>query len=114
MSKNIPKLPQYRCHKLVRAAPIVGIEVVGDEGNEHCEVEVAVDKDILVIHAPPSLISRGMPQNGDYFVVYDDGYVSWSPRGAFEGGYTVELPPMSEPSAAELGAAVREAGLQGP
>lgn len=28
------------------------------------------------------------PQKGGYYVVYEDGYVSFSPAEAFEGGYT--------------------------
>ena len=33
-------------------------------------------------------VSRYMPKPGDYFVVYDDGYESYSPAKAFEEGYT--------------------------
>lgn len=33
-------------------------------------------------------ITKHNPQIGWYYVVYEDGYVSFSPAGAFEGGYT--------------------------
>jgi len=34
-------------------------------------------------------ISKHNPQIGWYYVVYEDGYVSFSPPDAFEGGYTL-------------------------
>lgn len=37
----------------------------------------------------PALIARGTPVVGDYYVRYDDGYESWSPKKAFEEGYTL-------------------------
>jgi hypothetical protein len=33
-------------------------------------------------------VSKHNPQVGGYFVVYADGYKSWSPAQAFEEGYT--------------------------
>ena len=48
-----------------------------------------------VFHLGSDVFARGMPEyKGDgeafdaYLVVYDDGYVSWSPAKAFEEGYT--------------------------
>jgi len=32
--------------------------------------------------------ARGRPSDGDYLVRYEDGYLSWSPKKAFENGYT--------------------------
>lgn len=32
--------------------------------------------------------SRPQPRDGWYYVVYEDGYFSFSPPGAFEAGYT--------------------------
>ena len=29
------------------------------------------------------------PRAGGYFVVYEDGYESWSPAGVFEAGYSL-------------------------
>ena len=34
------------------------------------------------------VVSRYFPQPGDFFVVYDDGYQSISPRQPFLDGYT--------------------------
>ena len=33
-------------------------------------------------------LQRHKPEVGGYYVVYDDGYKSWSPAKAFEEGYT--------------------------
>ncbi len=37
---------------------------------------------------PESFFARGLPDVGDYLVIYEDGYMSWSPKKAFEEGYT--------------------------
>ena len=80
----VPDLPEYRSHKIVRAAPIVrwsqraeGTTVYVDVGGVHYTVE-----------AKANIFARGEPKPGDYLVVYDDDYVSWSPKRAFEEGYT--------------------------
>lgn len=33
-------------------------------------------------------IKKHKPQAGGYYVVYEDGYKSWSPAEPFESGYT--------------------------
>jgi hypothetical protein len=33
------------------------------------------------------------PEIGGYYVLYDDGYESWSPAAAFESGYTLVSKP---------------------
>ena len=33
-------------------------------------------------------VKKHNPQAGGYYVVYEDGYKSWSPAEAFESGYT--------------------------
>lgn len=35
-----------------------------------------------------AVVSRYFPQPGDYLVQYEDGYLSISPKKAFEDGYT--------------------------
>ncbi len=78
-------LPRYRCHKVVQAAKIVDVTTLAhmpDSGGilaldgAH---PVAVDASYLAKH---------QPSVGGYFVVYDDGYLSFSPAKAFEDGYT--------------------------
>lgn len=75
------ELPRYRCHKIVRAI----------------KVEPEDDGDVVLRPTDPQYqpISvsrdwyqkRGVVGTG-YYVVYDNGYTSWSPVEAFEKGYT--------------------------
>jgi hypothetical protein len=72
-------MPRYRCHKEVHA---LQIKFVTDD------VMHFVLSDMYAPHqASETLFARYRPQPGDYFVVYDDGYESISPRQAFEDGY---------------------------
>lgn len=77
------ELPAYVCHKEVRALKIKEIDrrdgkyflVFCEEGYEPLEVEAG-------------WIDRFGPTRGGYYVVYKDGYTSFSPARAFEEGYT--------------------------
>lgn len=74
------ELQRWKCHKEVRAGRIVEIRDAGKTwvlGNG-AKVEVS-----------PELASRvkGLILSG-YYVLYEDGYESWSPARAFETGYT--------------------------
>ncbi len=73
------ELPRYQCHKRVRALKIAAINgatiTPADEGYAPFEV-------------PPEYLAKHQPQPGGYYVVYDDGYQSFSPADVFEQGYT--------------------------
>lgn len=83
-------LPKYKCHKVVRAFKITQIDfnLSGDavifgehDGVEFLEVPKYEEK------------YKGSKSNLDqsdkgYFVLYEDGYISWSPTKAFEDGYS--------------------------
>ena len=82
------ELANWQCHKIVKAGKIkilpmekdgkpIGPVVVEDVNGVNAAV--AVDDNIF---------ARGWPQLGDYLVIYDDGYKSWSPAKAFKEGYT--------------------------
>lgn len=79
---------KYRSHKIVEAAPILlshivfGDKVGGSAGMNYVEIESSER-----VTVPPSFFSRGTPATGDYLVRYEDGYLSWSPKKAFEEGY---------------------------
>lgn len=83
------KLPLFRSHKLVRAAPVLW---VGAENAGKVKVMLTVKGeplDRLEIEVDAEVFARGRPIPGDYVVSYDDGaYTSWSPRGVFEAGYS--------------------------
>jgi hypothetical protein len=80
-------LPQYQCHKLVRAAKILRIRPAPADGQ--CpELVLAIDGFEQVVPVSTAFLDKYVPQVGGYLVVYDDGYRSFSPAAAFEAGYT--------------------------
>lgn len=76
-------LPEWQCHKRVRAAQIVAIK---DFENGSQELEFGSGVKALV---DATWVKRHNACVGGYYVVYEDGYASFSPRAAFEGGYTL-------------------------
>lgn len=80
------EMPRYRCHKVVHALKIRAITSAGlttpgvtIHPEEQGFAPFIVDQQFVVKHAP---------KVGGYYVVYEDGYKSWSPAEAFEAGYT--------------------------
>lgn len=81
-------LPQYKSHKVVRAAVIV--ESSSNDQRETWYVKLSTG-DHRTLGA--GRVPDGEVPTGGYFVEYDDGYTSWSPPAAFEAGY---MPLASE------------------
>jgi hypothetical protein len=73
------EMPRYRSHKQVWALEIH--TVVG-------RYLTFRDAGYAGIMCPEPMFSRYTPVPGDFYVVYDDGYKSFSPRKAFVEGYT--------------------------
>ena len=94
-------MPRYQSHKKVWALKIAAIEIVRPTIEE---LQAILDNpeapDPLAAIITPAeqgygpfgvtqtYLNKHEPKVGGYFVVYDDGYKSWSPADAFEGGYT--------------------------
>lgn len=86
---TVAGMPKYRCHKEVWALKIIEVTDPTIPGNEtdgsrllHFEEGFdpkRVDRDFVQNHNP---------RPGGYYVVYKDGYRSFSPAEAFEDGYT--------------------------
>lgn len=76
-------LPQFRCHKIVRAAKITAIYNRGD-----WHELIFGDLTGKVRFMPLEWIRKHLPVVGGYYVEYTDGYNSFSPSNAFEDGYT--------------------------
>lgn len=80
------EMPKYRCHKQVHALQIAAIEI-NDAGHA-----VMAFKDAgygpIVIEENYRERFKGTEDDLGYYVVYEDGYKSWSPSKAFEEGYT--------------------------
>lgn len=79
------EMPKYECHKKVRALQIESIEISPkmDEG-----ARLHVGEGFSPIPVTVEWLSKHQPYNGGYYVVYKDGYTSFSPAEAFEAGYT--------------------------
>lgn len=77
------ELPQYKCHKVVRAAKITDLRGNGTEAPDLVLGEIGG-----IVALLPDWYEKHKPHVGGYYVLYEDGYKSFSPAEAFEGGYT--------------------------
>lgn len=87
--RTYPKeLPKYRCHKVVHAVKIWLVNPSPDpaEGGAMIVPTNSMYEPIFVDHA---YMLKHAPEPGGYYVVYADGYRSYSPGRAFEEGYTL-------------------------
>jgi hypothetical protein len=87
------ELPLYTCHKKVRALEIRTIGNYSYEPSPEARLVrevVFADPDYPPLKLDESLFARYVPMPGDYYVVYEDGYASFSPRTVFLEGYTPE------------------------
>jgi hypothetical protein len=84
-------LPLYNCHKQVRAAKITGIDYPGTEPGYMIlkfDTEIKLGEWFTSTTVGPDFVARcPAVEVGGYFVVYADGYTSYSPAKAFENGY---------------------------
>lgn len=76
---TLAQLPQYKSHKVVGALKIAKIE-----GN----VLTPADPGFAPFLVEKEYLQRNTPRAGGYYVVYADGYKSYSPAAPFEEGYT--------------------------
>lgn len=83
-------LPLYNCHKQVRAAKIMAIDR-GAGLTPSGAMLVFDDPNYAPIEVSAEYMTKHNPQVDGYFVVYKDGYQSFSPAAAFEEGYTPAL-----------------------
>lgn len=106
-------MPRYKCHKEVWALEIANIQaskpkptiaeleaLLANEGNQSVNISPSgevlgatgatitpADEGYAPFNVDAAYIRRHDPQIGGYFVVYEDGYKSYSPRKAFQEGY---------------------------
>lgn len=86
------EMPRYRSHKQVWALKIAAVEI---HANGTATVAPA-DGRYAQLDVDQDYVSKRFPAGGwealekdlGYYVVYEDGYKSWSPTAAFEDGYT--------------------------
>ena len=84
------EMPRYRCHKEVWALKIRDISDPTEPGNESDGSRVIhpAEQGYGAIRVDHAYIRKHDPKVGGYYVVYKDGYRSFSPADAFEEGYT--------------------------
>lgn len=78
-------MKRYKCNKIVEAGEIASLGfghviMIGGE----C-VHLDKDAEDRITKAMTDDWAKGL----GYLVRYEDGYLSWSPKDAFEGGYTL-------------------------
>lgn len=83
---DLREMPKYRCHKIVHALKISNVE----------PATATSPRTRLLFDAPgpapftvsPEYVKKHNPISGGYYIIYEDGYESFSPAEAFEKGYT--------------------------
>lgn len=83
MNQPMMELPSYKSHKIVHALKIKVVNV--EDGMIWIVPE---DDRYAAFQVDSAYYDKHKPQAGGYYVVYEDGYKSWSPAEAFENGYT--------------------------
>lgn len=91
----VVEMPRYKCHKEVWALKIAEVKLDSDAARaENRETDgsatlVFVEASVYApIKVDSDYVRKHNPQPGGYYVVYADGYKSFSPAKAFEDGYT--------------------------
>lgn len=79
------EMPRYKCSKEVWALQIARITHEGDGTAVLHWTNQVYDP----IHVSATYMQKHQPTPGGYYVVYADGYKSFSPAFAFEAGYSL-------------------------
>ena len=85
------EMPKYKCHKEVWALKIKSIVRDGEGKNRESDGSAIItpeEDDYAPFRVEPDYLHKHKPQVGGYYVVYKDGYKSFSPADAFEEGYS--------------------------
>ena len=88
------EMPRYKCHKEVWALKIRSVThnsvLAALSGNESDGSAVIVpdEEGYAEFRVDADYVRKHKPEAGGYYVVYKDGYKSFSPVAAFEEGYT--------------------------
>jgi hypothetical protein len=80
-------MPRYVSHKKVHALEISAVAPEPEVRTFRLSFAEPGFADVI---PDAGMFSRYMPVKGDFYVVYEDGYKSFSPRKAFLDGYARE------------------------
>ncbi|MDN5515682.1 MAG: hypothetical protein L0G82_10635 [Pseudomonas sp.] len=104
------EMPKYKCHKQVWALKIreVAQGVAPAEHTGGSWLLVPENDRYAAIEVAHDWYAHHKPEAGGYYVVYSDGYSSYSPADAFESGYhpidqhLAEQDPVPAPAAERI------------
>lgn len=88
VSIPVSAMPLYLSHKKVRALKIKKVYDTAPNLTVLTFEGISEDDADTVSFTPEHLQGKPAPQSGWYMVVYENGYISFSPADAFEDGYT--------------------------
>jgi hypothetical protein len=92
-SQTSQEMPRYQCHKRVWALKIASIaydrDTCGANETDGSAVITPADAGFAPFKVDCQYVNKHKPQADGYYVVYEDGYKSYSPDEAFESGYTL-------------------------
>ena len=80
-------MPKYKCHKEVHALKIKDIQGINQDPITN-PIIVPEDEGFAPFQVEVEYLTKHKPVIGGYYVVYADGYKSFSPADVFEDGYT--------------------------
>jgi hypothetical protein len=92
------KLPQYQSIKIVEAAEIAKIE-----GQT---MLLSFRKHVAKVEVDQTYLDKHQPQVGGYFVRYENGYESYSPKGRLNRAICQSKPLFTPPVGASFGIAI--------
>lgn len=78
-------LPRFKCHKVVAAAKILAIFPEPNFDGAQLQLDIP-NRPLMLVES--GYMDKHEPVVGGYYVVYTDGYASFSPGDVFEDGYT--------------------------
>lgn len=90
MGNGETNLPKYQCFKEVCALKIR--KIILEERNNGTYLIVPDEEYYAPFEISKEYIEKHKPEVGGYYVVYKDGYKSYSPAVAFEEGYRLISP----------------------
>jgi hypothetical protein len=86
----LPMLPRWQSHKIVegdRITEVLNVPEAGGDVTRRWRLACGIVVDVS--HALAARVSPNVYSATDgYYVLYEDGYESWSPAKAFEEGYS--------------------------
>jgi hypothetical protein len=82
------EMPRYKCHKEVWALKIKAIEFEANSAEDGTAIIRPAEDGYAPFVVSREYMDKHKPEAGGYYVVYADGYKSFSPAKAFEDGYS--------------------------